>query len=175
MEDRKQFEKLLKTVQIQLLIELVLKEVQLLLMFAGAMALLLLVMARMVIIPYIIYYFAGIIFALLIYFTIRIWRNRPKIQDAAAIYNTHIPDDRVITACSFLHSDSIVATLQLSDAVKVMKKSRESVNKRKKKFIYPKWLLLFLVFTAVKELAKRTGGNELVSEKDTFRPLKNKI
>ncbi|MEH7388772.1 hypothetical protein V7149_17945 [Bacillus sp. JJ1503] len=148
MEDRKQFEKLLRPIQKQLLVQLIIKEVQLLLVFAGALSLFLLVLARFIVIPFVNYYFLSIMLTLFIIFIIRIWRKRPKKYEAAIIYNHFVQDDRVLTAYSFLKTQGVIAALQLSDAVKHMKNTSEMVYKRKKHFFYPKWLFLSLAFTA---------------------------
>lgn len=148
MEDRKQFEKLLRPIQKQLLVQLIIKEVQLLLVFAGALALILLGLARFIVIPFVHYYFFSIILALFIVFINRIWRKRSKKYEAALIYNRFVPDDRVLTAYSFLKTEGIMASLQLSDAVKHMKNTSEKVYKRKKQYFYPRWLLLSLAITA---------------------------
>ncbi|WNS77142.1 hypothetical protein RRV45_09200 [Bacillus sp. DTU_2020_1000418_1_SI_GHA_SEK_038] len=148
MEDRKQFKNLLRPIQKQLLVQLIIKEVQLLLVFAGALSLLLLVLARFIVIPFVNYYFLSFILALFIIFIIRIWRKRPKLHEAVIIYNHFVPDDRVLTAYSFLKTEGIMAAIQLSDAVKQMKSTSEKVYKRKKQYFYPNWLFLSLVFTA---------------------------
>ncbi|KAB2337478.1 hypothetical protein F7731_07680 [Cytobacillus depressus] len=147
MEERKQFARLLKPVQNQLLFQLVMKEIQLLLLFAGALSLALLLLARLIVIPFINYYFITLILVLFVITIIRIWMNRPTMHGAAVIYNKYVPDDRVMTAYSFLNAEGIIASLQLSDALVHMKKSSNIVYKRKKNYFYPKWLLLFLTLT----------------------------
>src|SRR5690606_41123798 len=122
MEDRVQFLKFLNPVRRQLLFEMILKEVQLLLAFAGAVCFLLLLTARFIVIPFLSYYFYSAMFLLIIVFIFKTWRNRPGLSEAASVYNQFVPDDRVTTGFSFLNDEGVVAQLQLADAVKQMKK-----------------------------------------------------
>ncbi|QED47510.1 hypothetical protein [Cytobacillus dafuensis] len=172
MEDRHQFEKLIKPIQRQLLFQLIIKEVQLLLIFAGATSFLLLLIARILVIPFLKYYFILMFIVLFSIFIIRIWKNHPNMQKAVSIYNQFVPDDRVVTAFNFLKTDSIMAELQLADAVKNMKKSQDIVRKRKKNYLYPKWLLISFVLTSLAVLLFFSPNEKINSAKQQEKEIK---
>ena len=138
MAERIQFIKLINPIQRQQFFELVVKEAQLLLVMTGIASCFLLLFARFLIIPFLSNYFIGMLVVLLLFFSIRLWIKRPRFLTAVKVYNEYVPDDRVITAYSFLENKEAMATLQLADAIKHMKLHHETVTKRKRKWMHPK-------------------------------------
>lgn len=185
MEKKKQFINLLKPIKQQLLLQLIWKELQFLFMGAGAASFLLVIAASFIVIPFLHYYFAGFAVVLLLVFLLRIWRGKPDLFKAALLYNTYVPDDRVITAFTFLEKDGDLKKLQLSDAIEHMKKVHSQVLHRKKYFIQYKWLgagLIFilasilLVFTVSEEKLELAKQREMEIKlvKEAEKELKDK-
>jgi hypothetical protein len=148
MDDNKRFLLLLKPVLRQLVIEFIMKEVQLFFCMAAAWTVLFLSAARFIVIPFLNrYLFIGFAILLMIHL-IRIIILRPGWRNAADVYNAFVPDDRVITGFGFLHNGGSVEKLQLHDAVQHMMKRQNDVLKRKKKLILPKWLALGILLSS---------------------------
>ncbi|MBK5445875.1 MULTISPECIES: hypothetical protein [unclassified Peribacillus] len=140
ISDESQFLKLLKPIQQQLLIQLLLKEGQLLLLAVAVWSFLLLFIARIMVIPFILrYFFIGLI-CLLAFFLYRVVKRKPDKKMAALLFNKFVPDDRVVTGFAFLGNAGELETLQLRDAIRHMKIHQEKVLSRKKRWFYPKWL-----------------------------------
>ncbi|KRF68125.1 hypothetical protein ASG99_01185 [Bacillus sp. Soil768D1] len=140
ISDESQFLKLLKPIQQQLLIQLLLKEGQLLLLAVAVWSFLLLFIARIMVIPFILrYFFIGLI-CLLVFFLYRVVKRKPDKKMAALLFNKFVPDDRVVTGFAFLGNAGELETLQLRDAIRHMKIHQEKILSRKKRWFYPKWL-----------------------------------
>ena len=152
MEDKRQFYQLLKPIRRQLLIIKVLCEFHYWIVAAAVLSLLILISARVFVIPYYqeIIYFTCLL--LILPFIFRIWRNKPGWKESAFIFNTYVPEDRVMTAFSFLDDKGLLQQLQLAEALKFMKREQQRVLTRKKQYLLPKWLLaaaILICFTAL--------------------------
>ncbi|MGG4266348.1 hypothetical protein [Peribacillus simplex] len=140
ISDEGQFLKLLKPIQQQLLMQLLFKEGQLLLLAVAVWSFLLLFIARLMVIPFILnYFFIGFI-CLLAFFLYRAVKRKPDIKMTASLFNQFVPDDRVVTGFAFLGNTGELETLQLRDAIRLMKIHQAKVLSRKKRWFYPKWL-----------------------------------
>jgi hypothetical protein len=146
MEESKQFSRLVKPVQRQLFWLLLWKEGQLFLLGAAVWAVVLYLLARILVFPLVVHFlFIGwlILGMINVY---RIWRKRPSMREASLLFNQYVPEDRVITALSFLQQEGEMERLQLRDAVRRMKIHEQDVWKRKKKVFYPTWLVAAVLF-----------------------------
>jgi len=149
MEDKKLFIKLLQPIRRQLLLKRIFIEFHYWILAASAFSVMILTAARIFVIPFfheIIWYGC---FMILLVFVIRTWRNQPGFREAAQLFNTYIPDDRVITAFSFLDDEGKLQKLQLAEALPFMKKEQQHVLTRKKSYIMPKWLFIAVVLTSI--------------------------
>lgn len=145
MDDRDQFLSLLKPVRRQLVIEIIIKEGQLLLCLIGALSFFLLLLGQLFVIPFLLrYLLIGTVF-ILVFVMYRIWIARPSWHDAAVVFNQYVQDDRVVTALSFLHEEGIMQKLQLADSIHYMKKAQAAVLKRKKALMNRKSLSIGMV------------------------------
>lgn len=149
METKKQFLDLLNPVYRQLFIARIFKEGQLFLLVAGIYAILLFLLARLVVFPFMLYWLIGGQSILFSYFIYRTWKNRGSINQAAKIFDVYVGEDRVVTALSFLDKDGILQELLLRETVSLMKKVQKEVLKRKKKMFYPKPVMAGSLFIAV--------------------------
>jgi hypothetical protein len=141
VENRTQFEKLLIPIRRQLFLKLILKELQLLFLMAGACVFLLIAIASFWVVPFLNYYFLAMFAPLMVLFFIRVWLKRPGWHEAAMVYNEFVSEDRVLTAYSFLGKEGDLERLQLADALSWMKRVQSQVVKRKRKYQwFPKWL-----------------------------------
>ncbi|MDF2039679.1 hypothetical protein P2R12_22325 [Cytobacillus oceanisediminis] len=159
--NRNQYLRLLKPVKRQLLFQLIVKEFQVFLLSAAVLAFFLMMAARFFVIPFLQNYLLLILFLSALYAAFRTWKKRPDMIQAASLYNTFVAEDRVITAHSFLNDDGILARLQLADAVKHMKKVHHQVLSRKKPFILPKPILMFLSFLGLAVLLYMIPGEKM--------------
>ncbi|KQL54808.1 hypothetical protein AN964_15695 [Heyndrickxia shackletonii] len=148
METKSRFMNLIKSVMRQLWLLHAAKHLQLLFMAAGAFSFIMLIGARIVVIPYLgIYWFVSIILIFVLGF-LYFYRHKPTIRDAAHIYDHFIGDDRAGTSLSFLNRDEEIYQLQRNDAIKHMKAAEATVLTRKKKWIFSKWLTIaFLLWS----------------------------
>ncbi|WP_236694164.1 hypothetical protein [Sporosarcina globispora] len=161
VENRNQYLRILKPVRRQVLFQLIVKEFQIFLLSAAVLSLFLMIAARFFVIPFLQNYFLLILLLSAFFAALRSWKKRPDMLEAASLYNTYVAEDRVITAHSFLQDDGILAGLQLADAVKHMKKVHHQVLGRKKIFIHPKPLLMFLAFLGLSVLLYMIPGEKM--------------
>lgn len=153
MEEKEQFYKLVKPVQRQLFWMLLWREGQIFLLGAAVWSFFIYLFARMIVFPF------TFRFQVIGWITLgaacifRIYSRRPKIKDASLLFNEFVPDDRIVTAFSFLPLEGELERLQLRDAVRHMKLHEKDVLKRKKKVLYPKWLLSAFLFAGVAALS----------------------
>ncbi|MGM0789022.1 MAG: hypothetical protein ACQEUD_02885 [Bacillota bacterium] len=180
-QNREQFLNLLKPVRRQLLFAAALKELQHLLFYGGAAILIVLLLARTVVIPDLpVYLSAAALVSLSLSFW-RFWFRKPGFREAAAVYNRFVPDDRVLTAYSLLDSEGLVERLQLEEALSYMKRDHESVLKRKKQFLYPKWVLgalaVLLAVSAAAYLPSTTmeRASQLEEEKEMVESAEEEL
>lgn len=141
MENKRSFLQLLKPVRKQLWLALLFREFQLYLVLLGAWLAVILLLSRIIIIPFLHYYMIIGATALIGFLLFRIWRKHPNNYDAVHLYNQFVADDRVVTAYDFIEKDGMLEKLQLQDAIKHMKSKREEVLQRKKKYLNKKMLL----------------------------------
>ncbi|MFD6441844.1 hypothetical protein ACFWDG_19070, partial [Peribacillus sp. NPDC060186] len=176
ISDESQFLKLLKPIQQQLFMQLLLKEGQLLFMAVAVWSFMLLFIARLMVIPFILrYFFIGLI-CLLAFFLYRAVKRKPDKKMAALLFNQFVPDDRVVTGFAFLGNAGELETMQLRDAIRHMKIHQAKVLSRKKRWFYPKWVtpalclavcvLLFIIFPnkEMKEAKKLEKEVKIVEE-----------
>ncbi|QCJ42033.1 hypothetical protein FAY30_09050 [Bacillus sp. S3] len=142
MEDKQLYFQLLKPIRRQLLRNRIITELHYWLLTVLAFSVLILSAARIVVIPYYheMIWYGG--FFMLLVFVFRCWRSQPGYREAASLFNDYIPDDRVITAFSFIDDDGMLQKLQLAEALTFMKKEQHHVLSRKKHEVRPKWLLM---------------------------------
>ncbi len=166
MENKESFLHLLKLVRKQLWTALILREFQLYLVFLGLLLAGILLLSRIIIIPFLHYYMIIGAAALIGFLLFRIWRKRPNNYDAVHLYNQFVADDRVVTAYDFIEKDGMMEKLQLQDAIKHMKSKQEEVLQRKKEILNKRMLLwsaslfagcifLFIIPNENGELAKK--------------------
>ncbi|MFJ5713336.1 hypothetical protein [Neobacillus sp. NPDC093127] len=177
MEDKSQFYQLLKSVRRQLLIKRTAVEIHYWLLAASVFSVLLLLAARVLVIPF--YHemlWIGCLLLLPI-FVFRIWRNRPGWREAAQLFNAYIPEDRVITALSFIAEDGMLQKLQLAEALTLMKKEQHRVLARKKGYLLPKWLLIAAVFICLSALLNflPNQNQQLAAKKETEMAIMKKV
>lgn len=146
MDTKKQFTNLLKSVMRQLWVLHFAKCLQLLFMIAGAFSIALLVIARIMVIPYIERYWIFGFILIIVFCFIYFYRQKPAIRNAADTYDRFIGDERTGTSLSFLNREEEIYQLQRNDAVKHMKEAEATVLTRKKQWIFSKWLILALLF-----------------------------
>ncbi|RID87198.1 hypothetical protein D1953_07775 [Peribacillus asahii] len=163
MEEKKQFENLVKPVQRQLFWILIGREVQWFLLAASIWAFLPFLITRVIVFPFMLHFLAIGWLMLGIVLIYRIWKKRPSFKAASLLFNQYVPDDRVLTAFSFLDKEGELERLQLRDALRQMKVNEASVLKRKKKIWYPKWLMIAFLFAGVATLSA-LFPNELMHE-----------
>lgn len=149
MEEKEQFYKLVKPVQHQLFWMLLWKEGQIFLLGASVWSFLIYLLARMIVFPFTFRFLLIGWIVLAVACIVRIFLRRPLMKDASLLFNKFVPDDRVVTAFSFLHLEGELERLQLRDAIRHMKLHEKDVLKRKKKVLYPKWLLATFLFAGV--------------------------
>ncbi|MFK9092398.1 hypothetical protein [Bacillus salipaludis] len=142
MEDKTLFIKLLNPLRRQLLLKRIIQEIHYWMLAASAFSVIILSLARIFVIPFYheIIWYGG--FLILLVFVFRTWRNNPSFRETANLFNTYIPEDRVITAFSFLNEEGMLQKLQLSEALIYMKKEQQRVLARKKRYFFPKWLFI---------------------------------
>lgn len=138
MNESRRFLELLVPVRNKLFRRHAVKELQLFLLAGSACIFALVILARIIPVPFFDLYAAAILAVLAAVFLYRIWRGRPADKDAAAVFNQFVEDDRVITAYAFLGSDEQLAVLQLKDAVSRMRGKQAEVLDDKQKFLVPK-------------------------------------
>lgn len=177
MEEQKMYYQLLKPVRRQLLFQKTIVETQYWLTASAAFVVIILTTARMMVVPfYHLFIWVGC-FLLLIVYGFRFWRNRPGWKEAAMVFNRYIPDDRVITALSFIDSDGILEKLQLKEALTCMKREQHRVLSRKQSFFLPKWLFLaVLLVTAAALIASLPNDNlKMAAKKETEIKVLKKV
>ncbi len=153
MKESKQFIGLVKPVQRQLFWLLLWKEGQLFLLGASVWAVVLNLLARMIVFPFVLRFLLIGWLVLGIISVYRVCLRRPSIKTASLVFNQYVPEDRVITALSFLQQEGELERLQLRDAVRHMKIHEQDVWKRKKKVLYPKWLVAAFLLGGVATLS----------------------
>ncbi|ETI66934.1 hypothetical protein [Neobacillus vireti] len=177
MEDKSQFYQLLKPVLRQLLIKRTAVEIHYWLLAASVFSVLLLLAARVLVIPFYHEVLWSGCFLLLPVFVFRIWRNQPGWREAAQLFNAYIPEDRVITALSFLDEEGMLQKLQLAEAITLMKKEQHRVLARKKGYFSPKWLLIAAVFFCLTALLNflHNQNLQLAAKKETEMAIMKKV
>ncbi|MFF2449849.1 hypothetical protein ACFVSW_22665 [Neobacillus sp. NPDC058068] len=177
MEDKSQFYQLLKPVRRQLLIKRTVVEFHYWILAASIFSVLLLVAARVVVIPFYqeMLWIGCLLLLPIVVF--RIWRNRPGWREAAQLFNAYIPEDRVITALSFLDEEGMLQKLQLAEALTLMKKEQHRVLARKKGYFSPKWLLMAAVFICLSALLNFLPNQnlQLAAKKETEMAIMKKV
>ncbi|CAH2713285.1 hypothetical protein BACCIP111895_00420 [Neobacillus rhizosphaerae] len=177
MEEKRQFYQLLKPVRRQLLIKRSFVQFHYWLLAASVFTVLLLLAARLFVIPFyheMVWYGC---FLLLILFIFLIWRSRPGWREAAQLFNTYIPEDRVITALFFIDDDGVLKKLQLAEAITLMKKEQQHVLARKKGYFLPKWLFIAAVFAFLSILLNYFPNHnlQLAAKKETEIAVMKKV
>lgn len=177
MEDKRQFYQLLNPLRRQLFIKRTLREFHYWLLAAAALSSVILLAARIWVIPF---YHEMVLSCCLLLIPIcifRIWRNRPGWKDAAAVFNAFVPEDQVITAFSFLTEEGLVQKLQLAEALRLMKKEQQRVMMRKKGYLLPKWLLAAVLFFCLAGLLEFFPAHtqQLAEQKETELAVLKKI
>ncbi|MBB6443810.1 hypothetical protein [Bacillus benzoevorans] len=185
MEEKVAFLQLLKPVRKQLWTALFVCEFQLYFLFLGVWLACILLLSRIIVIPFPLHYSilgAAALMGLLLF---RIWRKRPDDYDAVLLFNRFVADDRVVTAYSFIGKGGLMETLQLQDAVKHMKRKQEEVLQRRKKHLEKRMLLwsallfagcaiLFILPNENSDLAKKRENDiKLVNKAE--KELKEKL
>jgi len=177
MEDKKLFIKLLQPLRRQLLLKRIFIEFHYWILAASAFSVMILTAARIFAIPFfheIIWYGC---FMILLVFVFRTWRNQPGHREAAKLFNTYIPDDRVITAFSFLDDEGKLQKLQLAEALPYMKKEQHHVLARKKSYIMPKWLFIAVVLICISAILNYYPNQnlQLAVKKETEMKVLKKV
>lgn len=177
MEDKKLFIKLLQPLRRQLLLKRIFIEFHYWILAASAFSVTILTAARIFVIPF----FHEIIwlgcFMIFLVFVIRTIWNRPGLREAAILFNSYIPDDRVITAFSFLDDEGKLQKLQLAEALPFMKKEQQHVLERKKSYIVPKWLFIAIVLICFSALLNYYPNQnlQLAVKKETEMKVLKKV
>ncbi|WP_316568490.1 hypothetical protein [Neobacillus sp. YIM B06451] len=148
MDDKRQFLKLLSPVRRQLRLARVFTAVQYGLASAGAGYVAVLLLARMVVFPY--YVAAAIVCSVLAFLSVFLVsvRHFPGWKEAAALYNSYVPEDRVLSAHSFHGREGAIEKLLLAEAITYMKREQDRVLSRKKKYPITKWFAAGLLLAA---------------------------
>ncbi|WP_409275645.1 hypothetical protein V1499_09270 [Neobacillus sp. SCS-31] len=148
MDDKRQFLKLLSPVRRQLRLARVFTAAQYGLASAGAGFVAVLLLARMVVFPY--YIEAAIVCSVLAFLSLFLVcvRRLPDWKEAAALYNSYVPEDRVLSAHSFHGREGAIEKLLLVEAISYMKREQDRVLSRKKKYPFTKWLAAGLLLAA---------------------------
>jgi hypothetical protein len=177
MEDKSEFYQLLNPVRKQLLIKRTFVEIHYWILAASVFSVLLLMAARLFIIPFYHEMVWTGCFLLLPLFVFRIWRNRPGWREAAQLFNTYIPEDRVITALFFIAEEGMLQKLQLAEANTLMKKEQQRVLVRKKSYFLPKWLFVAAVFVSLSVLLNYLPSHnlQLAAKKETELAVMKKV
>lgn len=177
MEEQKQFFGLLKPVRRQLFLQKSGVEFQYWLTASTAFALLILFTARMMVFPFYHLFILLGCSLLLTFYGFRIWRKMPGWREAALLFNSYVPDDRVLTALSFINRDGILEKLQLNEAVTYMKREQHMVLTRKKSFLMPKWLLLAVLFGSASALLLSLPNHhlEMAAKKESEIKVMKKV
>ncbi|WP_053366168.1 hypothetical protein [Bacillus sp. FJAT-27245] len=148
MDDKRQFLKLLAPVKRQLRLARVFAAAQYGLASAGAGCVIVLLLARMVVFPY--YYEAAAVCSILAFLSVFLFfiRRLPGWKEAAGLYNSYVPEDRVIAAHSFQDQDGPIEKLLIKETVSYMKREQARVLSRKKKYRITKWLAAGILLAA---------------------------
>ncbi|WHY79313.1 hypothetical protein QNH20_09320 [Neobacillus sp. WH10] len=177
MEGKKLFIKLLQPLRRQLLLKRIFIEFHYWILAASAFSVMILTAARIFVIPF----FHEIIwlgcFMIFLVFVIRTIRKLPGLREAAKLFNSYIPDDRVITAFSFLDDEGKLQKLQLAEALPFMKKEQQQVLERKKSYIMPKWLFIAVVLICLSALLNYYPNQnlQLAVKKETEMKVLKKV
>ncbi|RDU38547.1 hypothetical protein DRW41_03015 [Neobacillus piezotolerans] len=148
MDDKGQFLKLLSPVRRQLRLKRAILGAQYGFAIGAAVFVAVLLVARMVVFPYYhqaAYVCSGLVFIIAFLFFIR---RLPGWKEAAALYNSYIPEDRVLSAHSFLGEDGAIQKLLIKETVSRMKMEQERVLSRKKKYPITKWFTVGILIAA---------------------------
>ena len=145
MENLQQYKELLKPVRKSIARELLAKELCLLLALLGGGFLLLSIMAYLFILPFLLYYLFAVFCVGVSIFLIRLWRKWPTEKQTVKLYNQFVADDYATTAFSYLHSEGAVEQVVVKQAIAQMTEKQLAVLSRKKRYIYPKFILSGMV------------------------------
>ncbi|MBS4172333.1 hypothetical protein [Bacillus sp. FJAT-49736] len=141
MDPKNQFKNLLISVMRQLWLLHVTKQIQLLFLLTGAYSFLLFLISRILVIPYIYKYWLIGFFIIILFGTLRIFRQRPTFKQSVQLYDDFLGENRAGTAFAFIEREEEIYQLQRNDAVKQMKETKNQVLQRKKKWIYSMWII----------------------------------
>ncbi|WP_042356266.1 hypothetical protein [Bacillus rubiinfantis] len=177
MEDQKQFFLLLKPLRRQLLMNKMITEAHFGLLAAAVLSVAMLAAARLFVIPFyheMIFYSWFLLFPI---FSFRIWRQRPMWKDAATIFNSYIPEDRVLTTLSFIQEKGIIPQLQRAETVRMMKAELERVISRKRQYFLPKWLFAVAVTFGIAALLNffPNQTQQLANQEETKLAILKKV
>ncbi|WP_312095171.1 hypothetical protein [Niallia sp.] len=152
MENYQPFKELVKPIRLSMARELLAKELCLLLAMVGGVFLLLSVVGYLFIVPFLSYILLITACIGVVFFLFRLWRNWPTEKQAVRLYNQFVSDDYAMTAYSYLNSEGAVEQLFVTKAIAEMRQKQLAVLKRKKSYIYPKFIftgvacIIFCVF-----------------------------
>lgn len=148
MDDKGQFLKLLSPVRRQLRMTRILTAAQYGLALAAAVFVAVQLIARMVVFPY--YNQAAAACSVLAFLLVLLLfiRSMPGWKEAAALYNSYVPEDRVTSALSFLGEDGAIQKLLIKETVSHMKMEQERVLSRNKKYPLTKWFAAGILLAA---------------------------
>ncbi|MFI8686454.1 hypothetical protein [Rossellomorea sp. NPDC077527] len=149
--DSKQFLQLLKQIRKKLLIRQLWHAIQLLVFYAGALALCVIALAAITPIPY---WDRGLWIGIIFIFIVggaTAFHKRSTMLDSARYYDHFIDDNRVTAAYSSLHSEHALSPLVLRDALEKMRAALPEIKKVRERIIQPKLMLstIMLVLLAL--------------------------
>lgn len=137
---------MLRKVRSQLVVEHFVKQFQNWLFTIASYLLLITFLARFIVIVNLSFYLLiGTIGFTLLYVYVS-WRKSPQLRMAAHIYDQYVKEERTSTALAIAHEEGLIYELQRKDAIHHMRAMEQRVLKRRKKYMYPKSLILSLCF-----------------------------
>lgn len=144
MTELKQFLSLLNISKRKLLIEHYCYYSFLGVLFAGGVSFMFALFARFFVVTHLTEKMAIACVTIFLVTLIIAFIKKPKQEHAADLFDTYVAEDRVKTALSFLHDESMVGMLQRRDALTYMKKALPQLEARRVKLF--RWKMLFVIF-----------------------------
>lgn len=149
MNEKKQFYTLLKIPRRKLLIEHVSNYSHWGLLVTGLMTIFITLWARIFIVLHLpVKIMVGVCIVLVITFMIG-YVKKPTIDKATDLYDEYVKEDRVKTALTYLHDDSVMSRLQRRDTLSEMKKQVPMIETRRVKLFHRKRALGILVLLSI--------------------------